>query len=295
MSRRLFLFGMGYTGAYIAELAIKNGFSVCATVRDENRAMAITQYGIPCHAFDGHNMDSDMVDDLVRASHIISTVPPQSFDPVIAPLSRALEGRDDKWLGYLSSTGVYGDHDGGVVTEQTPPPKDLNIHNQWRLDAEQAWVNFAHENAHRLAIFRVSGIYGKGRNLVEKALKGDVQRIYKAGHVFNRIHVEDIAGAVTLAMTKRRNNKNAVGIFNLADNMPSPAAIVCEYACGLVGKTPPPRINYADANLSPMAKQFWESSRIVDNTRIKEELGYDLKYPTYRHGLQAIYNQLELY
>ena len=291
MKRKLFLFGMGYTGAYIAQMATQAGFSVCATVRDKDRAQAITNYGIPCFAYDGHIISDEMATEIRHSTHIISTVAPSTNDPVINSLSRTLDGVDNKWLGYLSSTGVYGDHNGNIVTEDTPiDTNTLNITNVWRVDAENAWLEFAQNNNHNCAIFRISGIYGKGRNLIEKALNGDIQRIHKPGHVFNRIHVEDIAGIITKAMIKRKNN---TGIFNLADDMPTPASILCEFACGLIGIKPPPRIDYEYAHLSPMARQFWESSRIVDNTKIKQQLDYQLKYPTYRHGLQAIYNQIK--
>lgn len=294
--KKLFIFGMGYTSAHITSLALAQGFQVCGTVRDNARAEQLSATSpITGYAYDGRMTDDTMADDILSATHIISSVPPSSYDVVLSTLSPLLNSPEShrtgkKWLGYLSSTAVYGNHAGNTVTEDTPiTPETLSIKAKWRYTAEQNWQDLATTTGHDLAIFRIAGIYGKGRNLLDKAQNGTIQRIHKPDQIFNRIHVADLAGAITHAMTATANN---TGIFNVADHKPCPAHFVSEFACGLMGVTPPPLIPFEQAELSTGAKQFWQDSKTICNTRLTEHLGYTLTHPTYRHGLQALFREL---
>lgn len=295
LTKKLFIFGMGYTSSYVAQNALALGFQVVGTVRNPEQVFILNQASsMTYYAFDGQIRDEKMVYDIQSASHIISSIPPHpNGDNVAEILTPLFKNQPKKWLGYLSSTSVYGDHKGATVSEDTP----INVHTlggkaKERYCAEQQWQYLADTTGNDLAIFRISGIYGRGRSALDRVREGTIQRIDKMGHVFNRIHVVDLAGAITKALTITPESPyNNTGIFNVADDMPRPAHVVAEFACDLMGVTPPPLTPYAQANLSPKAQQFWQDSKVIDNTRLKDTLGYILKYPTYRHGLQALLRQ----
>ena len=190
-----------------------------------------------------------------------------------------------RWLGYLSTTGVYGDHGGGWVDEETPPkpgqPRSLS-----RLAAERAWQAIGLEAGAAVDIFRLPGIYGPGRSAIDQVRAGTARRIDKPGQVFSRIHVEDIAGTVLMAITQA----HAGAIYNVADDLPASTSDVVAFACELLGKPVPPVIPWeqAEPTMSAMARSFYARTRRVRNDRIKNELGVVLRYPTYREGLRAI-------
>jgi nucleoside-diphosphate-sugar epimerase len=229
--------------------------------------------------------NAELRDALSQATRVLVSIPPdEDGDPVLRNFARALPR--NAGIVYLSSLGVYGDAGGATVTEQSPcrPQFPRSVA---RLTAERAWVEAAERAGARLAILRLAGIYGPGRNALAALRRGEAHRIAKPGQVFNRIHVDDIAQAIGAAFVR-----DASGVFNVADDEPSPPADPIAFAAGLLGVTPPPEISFdeARATMSPMALSFYEECRRADNTKLKTALGVRLRYPTYREGLRALYD-----
>ena len=282
MTRCLFVFGLGYCGLEIAKLARADGWTVAGTSTDGEKVDRLRAEGIEAHLFDGTAPLADAA--AGGASHVLCTIAPGTAgDPALrlgAPLLRQA-----RWLGYLSTTGVYGDHGGGWVDEDTPPnpgqPRSIE-----RLAAERGWQAMALEAGARLDVFRLPGIYGPGRSPIDQVKAGTARRIDKPGQLFSRIHVEDIAGAVLKAMT----TPHASGLYNVADDLPAATSDVVAFACELLGRPVPPAIPWeeAAAAMSDMARSFYAENRRVKNDRLKRELGVVLRYPTYREGLKAI-------
>jgi nucleoside-diphosphate-sugar epimerase len=286
MAGRLFIFGLGYSGLQIARLARAAGWQIAGTCTSQEKASALRDGGITAHRFDG--AAAPPADLLADATHVISTIAPgDGGDPVLRTC-RNLLGRV-RWFGYLSTTGVYGDH-GGSWVEETTPARPTQPRSIARLAAERSWQALALEVGINLDIFRLPGIYGPGRSAIEQVAAGTVRRIDKPGQVFSRIHVEDIAGTVLIAITQ----PHAGSIYNVADDLPASTADVVAYACELLGKPVPPLVPWleAQAAMSPMAQSFYAENRRVRNERIKDELGVVLRYPTYREGLRAIASSL---
>jgi len=282
MTRCLFVFGLGYCGLEIAKLARAGGWTVAGTSTDVEKVERLRALGIEAHLFDGTAPLAATA--AGGASHVLCTIAPgPAGDPALrlgAPLLRQA-----RWLGYLSTTGIYGDHGGGWVDENTPPnpgqPRSVE-----RLAAERGWQAMALEVGAHLDIFRLPGIYGPGRSPIDLVKAGTARRIDKPGQLFSRIHVEDIAGAVLKAMTAPHPG----GIYNVADDLPAATSDVVAFACELLGRPVPPAISWNDAApaMSAMARSFYAENRRVRNDRLKRELGVVLRYPTYREGLRAI-------
>lgn len=281
--KRLFCFGLGYTALTLACYLRRQGFSIAGTCRGDEQAALLRREGIEAHVFSGAASIEDFAGAFEGTTHLLLSVPPdEEGDPVlrfhgndIAKYSGSLS-----WAGYLSTTGVYGDHGGGWVTEETPLTP-ATARGERRLRAETAW----RELGLPLHIFRLPGIYGPGRNQLRSVADGTAKRIVKPGQVFSRIHVEDIAAVLAASMEK----PNPVAAYNVCDDEPCPPQDVVTFAADLLGVAPPPEITFEDAKLSPMARSFYEESKRVSNQRIKEELGVILRYPTYREGLRALY------
>jgi nucleoside-diphosphate-sugar epimerase len=257
---RIFIFGMGYTARAFAR-AVEGKASVAGTSRE---------------TFDRA--------DFADATHIIVSIPPGETDPVLERYRDAILAAPKlAWIGYLSSVGVYGNYGGAWVSEATTPhprpPRSVA-----RLKAEREWGRLARERDVPLALFRIAGIYGPGRNAFVNLAEGKAHRIVKPGQVFNRIHVDDIVTAMVTAF-----DRTAGGIFNLADDEPAPPQDVVTFAANLMGVTAPPAVPFADADLSPMARSFYADNKRVLNRRIKDQLGVALRYPTYREGLTALW------
>lgn len=218
---------------------------------------------------------------LEKATHLLTSVAPNDAgDPVLAEIADRLHGSSHlEWVGYLSTTGVYGDHDGGWVDEDAPLSPSTK-RGQARVTAEAAWA----ELGLPLHIFRLAGIYGPGRGPFAKVRRGTARRIIKEGQVFSRIHVEDIATTV-LASIKRPNPGAA---YNVCDDDPAPPQDVIAHAAELLNLPLPPALPFEDADMTPMARSFYAESKRVKNDRIKSELGVQLKYPDYRTGLAAL-------
>lgn len=294
----LFCFGMGFTASRLARRLAAEGWRISGTSRDPDKVKAITAGGHNGLLFNGSEPGPDVAAALRSATHIlISAAPDDAGDPVLA------QHRDDlgqaatiKWIGYLSTVGVYGDFQGAWVDE-TAPLRPASVRGKRRVQAEAQWLDYAgqtgetgqtNQTGQTVQIFRLAGIYGPGSSPLHKVKNGTAKRIVKPGQVFNRIHVDDIAGALIASMAR----PNSGAIYNVVDNEPAPPQDVVTYAAGLLGLEPPPEIDYSEADMTPMARSFYGESKRVSNARLKDELGYELKYPTFREGLQALVDGL---
>lgn len=279
---KLLILGCGYTGSYLARLALRHNTAIAITTRSGQAPQGLD---IPCFAFCGGSSEHAQTElnpaALSGVTHVLSSIPPnqQGVDPVVTNLLPALEQAGLVWFGYLSTTGVYGDTQGAWVDEATPCNPG-NERSQHRVAAEQAFLQ-AQLPTH---IFRLPGIYGPGRSIFDRLQTGKVQRIERPGHVFCRIHVEDIAQTLWASMQQPHPGS----IYNVSDDEPSePSTLILE-AAHLLGIDPPEAIPFEAAKMTPMSASFWRESRRVKNEKIKTELGVRLKYPTYREGLRAI-------
>jgi dTDP-4-dehydrorhamnose reductase len=276
----MLFFGFGYSAKTLAARLDPSAWKISATSRSTEGAAAIAALGHEGLVFAEMKLIAPTV------THIISSVPPdESGDPVLARFGTALakQAGQFKWLAYLSTTGVYGDHGGGWVDENTALTPNTE-RGQRRLAAENAWLQLYQTQGLPLHIFRLAGIYGPDRNVIENLKAGTAKRVIRKGQVFSRIHVEDIAGVLQASMARPQPGR----AYNVADNMPCPPQDVVSYGASLLGMDPPPEIAFEDAKLSPMARSFFADSKRVSNARITSELGYRLLYPSYREGLAAL-------
>ena len=281
----LFVFGLGYTGLAFARAMLPAAASVGGTVRSPEKAAALRASGIDALVFDGRVPGDGVAAALRRATHVVVSISQgEGGDPVLAAHGEDLAAAPDlAWLGYLSTVGVYGDHDGGWVDEETPPDPRV-ARTAARIAVEADWRSFGAAREVPVGLFRLAGIYGPGRNAFVKLAEGTAHRIVKPGQVFNRIHVADIAATLSAAIARP-----AARLYNVSDNVPAPPQDVVAYAAGLMGVAPPAEIPFAEADLSPMARSFYAGNRRISNRRIRDELGVTLAYPTYRDGLDALW------
>lgn len=284
--KRLFCFGLGFSAEALARRLSERGFAVAGTCRGVEKAVALAAKGFEMHLFDeGHPLAGPAAA-LGGTTHLLLSIPPGAAgDPAFAAHARDIAALAPslEWVGYLSTTGPYGDHGGDWVTEDAPLAPSTE-RGRRRLAAEEAWRGLATDAGLPLHIFRLAGIYGPGRNQIRSLLDGTAKRVVKEGQVFSRIHVEDI-GAVLEASIAR---PNPGAVYNVCDDEPAPPQDVVVYAALLLGREPPPEIPFEKAELSPMARSFYAESKRVSNRRIREELGVLLAYPTYREGLDAL-------
>ena len=277
----LLCFGLGFSGQALAADLATQGWRITGTSRSAEGAARIRAMGYAALVFDGGApLPAAAFEDV---THVVISAPPDGDGcPVLRQHTEdfARRARQFAWVGYLSTTGVYGDHAGGWVTEESPLTPNTE-RGQRRLAAETGWLAIPHLPVH---VFRLAGIYGPGRNQLLSVLDGTAKRIVKPGQVFSRIHVADIA-RVLAASIKKPNPGQA---YNVCDDEPCPPQEVVAHAAELLGLPPPPEIPFAEADLSPMARSFYADSKRVSNARIKQELGVRLKYPTYREGLEAL-------
>jgi len=279
MTRTLISFGHGYSAQALARRLVPQGWRIVGTTRSEEKASALAETGVepvlwPC-APDDLPLDT--------ATHLLSSVgPTEAGDPVLNALGAEIAARAERldWVGYLSTTAVYGDHAGGWVDEDTPLTP-ASRRGEWRVAAERAWGAVPGLPLH---VFRLAGIYGPGRGPFAKLREGKARRIVKPGQVLSRIHVEDIAQV--LAASIARPNPGAA--YNVCDDLAAPPEDVIEHAAELLGLPVPPAIPFEQAEMTPMARSFYGESKRVRNDRIKDELGVRLRYPDYRAGLAAL-------
>ena len=283
----LFCFGLGYTAQALAGPLLARGWRVAGTVRDRESLGELAARGFDVHRFERNHPLADAAAVLSGASHILSSVPPDGDGDVVLDIHgadiAALGGA--RWIGYLSTTGVYGDYGGGDVDE-TSQRRPAGERGQRRLAAENGWLSLWRDHGAPVHLFRLAGIYGPGRNALETVRCGRARRIRKAGQVFGRIHVDDIVQSLRASMA----HPNPGAAYNLADDEPAPPDEVTAFACELLGVEAPPLENFDSVRdtLSPMARSFYGENKRVSNRRIREELGVDLKWPTYREGLRGL-------
>jgi nucleoside-diphosphate-sugar epimerase len=280
---RLFVFGVGYSSRAFIERVRERFDWIGGTTRSEEKAEALRQTGVEPFLFDGETPGDGIAAALTSATHVlVSIAPNETGDPVLDLHGDDIAAGRPAWIGYLSTVGVYGNHDGAWVDEETPC-KPASKRSFQRVAAEKAWLAFSERTGLPVQIFRLSGIYGPGRNAFENFKKGKARRLVKPGQVFNRIHVADIAGALQAAM-----EKPSTRIFNVTDDEPAPPQDVVAYAAELLGVEAPPEIRFESADLSPMARSFYGENKRVSNRRVKDELGYSFLYPDYRVALRDL-------
>lgn len=269
----LFCAGYSYSAAALAPLLLTRGWRVIGTARGPDKADKMRREGVEPVEWPGGA-------ELADATHLlVSAAPDTDGDPTLRALAARLPDANLSWVGYLSTTGVYGDHQGGWVDEDTPLTPATN-RGQMRVKAEAEW----RAAGLPLHIFRLAGIYGPGRGPFSKVSNGTARRIIKEGQLFSRIHRDDIAAALLASIDAPRPG----AAYNLCDNEAAPPQDVIAYAAGLLGVEPPPETPIGDADMSPMAASFYSESKRVSNRLMREELGVEPKYPTYREGLQAL-------
>ena len=279
----LLCFGCGYVAETLATRLLREGWRVSGTTRDAERAQALEARGIRPLIFDG---EAPLPEDaLADVTHVLHSVPPrEEGDPVLRQHGEALAALPGlAWFGYLSTTGVYGDHGGAWVTEDSAL-QATSPRSRRRVEAEAAWRALLERHGLPLHVFRLAGIYGPGRNQLAALRQGRARRIAKPGYVFGRIHVEDICRALEASIAAPQPG----AVYNLADDLPEEPEAVVAYAADLLGIAPPPLVPFEDAELTPMAKSFYLDCRRVSNKRLREELGVALAYPTYKEGLNAL-------
>jgi dTDP-4-dehydrorhamnose reductase len=290
----LICFGFGYCAEhFVAEFGAKFDH-VIGTVRGAERAAIINAYqpgAVRVLPFNGIHGTPELNDAAKQAEYALISAPPgETGDPVLAALGGDLAaGRNLRAVVYLSTIGVYGDHGGDWVDEQTPAAP-MSDRGRWRFAAEQAWQQFGAWHGIAVAVLRLAGIYGPGQNALVALARGKARRIVKPGQIFNRVHVGDIAQAIDAAFTRMAN-----GVFNIADDEPTPPADPIVFAARLLGREPPPEIAFEQAasSMSPMGLSFWQECRRVRNDKLKRELKVTLRYPTYREGLQALLAEID--
>lgn len=284
----LIIFGFGYSARFCAEKIRQNNPDIRITVtrRNESAVNTLRAEGWDAHVFNDANTFAAprLLAALKSATHLLISAPPDELgDPVLKVLETPLMAAPHlQRVLYLSTVGVYGDHQGAWVDEGTAP-RPSSPRSHLRLAAEQQWMDFATNKGADLGIFRLSGIYGPGRSAIENMKAGTARRIIKPHQVFNRIHVADIAGAIHTAL----HYSGEINIYNLTDDEPAPPQDVVAYAANLLGLPCPPDIPFEAAKLSEMGRSFYSENKRVSNARIKAELGYHFICPTYREGLRA--------
>lgn len=281
---RLFCFGLGFSALAFARRMQQHGWQVAGTCRSEDKASALRAEGIDAYIF-GDAPLADPAQALEGTTHLLASVPPgEGGDPVIATHANDIRAISSlEWIGYLSTTGVYGDRKGGYVNE-TSMLLPSTERGKKRVTAELVWQDLAAAMNVPLHMFRLAGIYGPGRNQLVSLRKGKARRVEKPGQVFSRIHVDDIVQILEAAATSGLPTQP----FNVCDNEAGPPQDVVAYAAELLGMDPPPLVPFDEVEMSPMGRSFYAESKRVKNDRIKDDLGVSLKYPTYREGLTAL-------
>jgi nucleoside-diphosphate-sugar epimerase len=271
-AKQLIAFGFGYVAAELARNLVAEGWTCAGTVRSEASAQPLRAEGYTTHIWPGAEIAPPPTFNLGAAAWLISVPPDDTGCPVFRSFGHLAQAAS--WIGYLSTTGVYGDLAGGWAFEETPlNPQSREATN--RAAAEAQWTTVGART------FRLPGIYGPRRSAIERVQEPGARRIVKPGQLFSRAHVADIASALHLSIASP-----ATGAFNICDDEPAPADDVLTYAANLLGIDPPPTVAFEDANLSPMAQRFYAECKRVSNARVKAALGWRPEFPTYREGLR---------
>ena len=281
----LLIFGFGYTAKFMCQKFSKKNWEVFCTTRSKEKAKEIKSLNATPIFFD----DEEKIESVLsKNSYILSTAPPEnSKDPVVENYGHLLKKNRErvKWAGYLSTTSVYGDKKGEWVTEDTELEPNLE-RSISRVAAENSWIKLGENLLIKTVIFRLAGIYGPGRSLVDRLMKDeDVYIVDKPAHLFNRIHVDDIVGAIEMAISSKSEAK----IFNLSDDLPAKQLDVAKFAANLLKRKSPQTVSLESDLVSEMARSFYKEEKKVSNTRLKDELGYKLVFPSFKEGLFSIH------
>ena len=282
--KHLFCFGMGYSAKALADRLNPSDWQVTGTYRSDDAKDDLVRAGFDYVWFDGSaQIDAASFDGV---THLLISIAPGADGDVV------LETHGDwlasiaaqfEWVGYLSTTGVYGDRQGGWVDENSELIPSTT-RGERRLAAEEGWLHLHRKHHLPVHLFRLAGIYGPGHNQLVSLRNGKARRVVKPGQVFSRIHVEDIAGILEASIA----TPNPGRAYNVCDDEAAPPQDVVVHAAQLLGMEPPPEVAFDEAEMSVMGRSFYAESKRVSNRRIKEELGYELVYPTYREGLKAL-------
>lgn len=283
MTNKLLCLGMGYVATALATRLAAEGWEIAATCTNAEKQQVLEKEGFVAALF---SSDNDLAPSILEGvTHIVSSIPPnEAGDPAAAWLARHTSRLVDvTWAALLSTTGVYGDRDGAWVDEAADL-RPTSPRSQRRVDAERQWLSLHQTNGLPAHVFRLAGIYGPGRNPLDRIRSGTAHRIVKPGLKLSRIHRDDIVGILCASIAR----PNPGAIYNVADDEPAPPQDVVTFGCSLLGVTPPPEEDFATAEMSPMARSFYLDNKKILNSRLRDELGYVLAYPTYRDGLKAL-------
>lgn len=278
----LTILGAGYSGRAIAHEFIAAGYHVSGTTRSSEKAEALRAIGVEPLILDESGLSPALAEALSTTTHLVQSIAPGGEGDPFLPLAEELPFKNLKWIGYLSTVGVYGNHDGAWVNEETVC-KPVSARSRERVDAEAAWTAFGAARGVPVALLRLSGIYGPGRNAFANIAAGTARRIVKPGQVFNRVHVADIAGA-SLFLASR----SAGGVYNVTDALPAPAQDVVSEAASIMGVAPPPETPFDPATMTPMARSFYGENKRVSNAKLVGE-GYGFRFPDYHQALAALW------
>ena len=283
--KRLFCFGYGFSASALGALLGPDGWTLAGTCRTPDGCEKLVEAGVDAVPFSREAPLGDAARCLAGATHILLSVPPDGeSDPALDCHGAAIVALPGvQWIGYLSTTGVYGDT-GGAWVDESATPAPSGERGRRRLKAEKGWLAFGEQYGLPVHVFRLAGIYGPGRNALATVRRGGAKRIEKPGQVFSRIHVADVAQVLAASIARPRPG----AMYNVCDDEPAPAADVVAHACALLGVMPPPLTPLGDADLTPMARSFYADNRRVSNARIKSELGVTLRFPDYRAGLASL-------
>lgn len=284
--KKLFFFGYGYVADHLRRFlqSQDDGWRFGATTRDPMKRKRLKDMGMKAYIFDDSKAIIDPIFVLNEYTHILISIPPKSDGDLVfnAHIDDIMQLKSLDWIGYLSATSVYGNRDGERVTEEDEvKPSSQRGSRRWK--AEEQWRRYVRMYQIPAHVFRIAGVYGPYRNALDGVRAGIAKRIHKPGHAFNRVHIEDVVQVLVASM----KSPSIGSVYNVADDNPAESQEVNGYAANLLGFDPPPLVPFEEANLPPMARSFYSDNKIIDNTKIKEELGVQLLYPDYRSGLQA--------
>jgi nucleoside-diphosphate-sugar epimerase len=283
---RLFCFGFGFSAAALARRLRGKGWRTAGTCRGEDKRRRLEAAGIEAHLFDRGRPLAEPAQALAGTTALLISAPPDRLgDPVLDHHAENIAALRSAWIGYLSTTGVYGDT-GGAMVDETAPLAPTSERSRRRVAAEAAWLAFGRDHGLAVHLFRLAGIYGPGRSVFAQVRAGQARRIDRPGHLFSRIHVDDIARILEASLAR----PSAGAVYNVCDDEPAAQADVIAHACELLGLSVPPLVAFEEARkgMSPMALSFWADNRRVDKARIKRELWVRLVCPDYRAGLRAV-------
>ncbi|SCB57825.1 Nucleoside-diphosphate-sugar epimerase [Rhizobium aethiopicum] len=278
------IFGCGFSGTAIAKAFAGDGVRVSGTTRSAEKMEALRRAGIEAYLFDGETIEEKLVEALADVTHLVQSIAPGKADPLLRLLDKDGAGLLPRleWIGYLSTVGVYGDHKGAWIDEETPCVP-VSGRSKERLEAEEGWLAMGRERGVPAAVLRLSGIYGPGRNAFCNLEKGTARRLIKKDQVFNRIRVEDIGAAARFL-----SDRGLGGIYNITDDRPGPPQDVIVEAARLMGVEPPPEQAFETAELTPMARSFYGENKRVSNAKLKAA-GFEFSFPNYPMSLAQLW------